>query len=168
MTYAHLPTGWAQRPVTDADLFEDVVDLVVREDSRIRGCVYLLLCHSSGRVAQPVAVEDCPVREDPDRVVDAMRALFARAGDRWGDPRVVLVVGRPGPAAPDAADLRLQRELLRVARDAGLGVIGFALATPAGVTALAAANAMAERAEPTAERRVRGAGRGRAAARRRG
>ncbi len=50
MSFEDLPRDWAQRPLTDPDIFEDVVDLVTREKSRAAGAIMLLLCHPDGRM----------------------------------------------------------------------------------------------------------------------
>lgn len=136
MTFHHLPRDWALRPVTDADIFEDVVDLVVPEDARRLGCVYLLLCRRDGRLAQVVGVDRVPSRSRSEAVLTPLGRLLAGAVEHVEDASVVLVAGRRGACAPEARDLRRRQVLVSLAEDAGFEVLGYALATPLGVTAL--------------------------------
>jgi hypothetical protein len=50
MSFKDLPADWAQRPITDPDVFEGVVDLIVADQARREGSTYVLLCHEGGPV----------------------------------------------------------------------------------------------------------------------
>lgn len=135
MTYDHLPRDWATRPITDPDLFEDVVDLVTTERSRVQGTVTVLACHPGGRLLQPFAVDDVPLRRRVRTIARAVGGLLRGLAEH-GVGDVVLVIGRPGRIVPTERDLALRDGLAAEAEAAGLRLLGTALAVPGRVAVL--------------------------------
>jgi len=76
MHFEELPRDWAQRPITDPDVFEGVVDLIVPEQSRSDGATYLLLCHPNLHLLQPICLPDDPRRLDVGEVLEGVRLLL--------------------------------------------------------------------------------------------
>lgn len=134
MRFDELPSGWAQRPITDPEVFEGVVDLIATEPSRETGAIYLLLCHPNGRLLQPVCLP--AGRGGPGaRPVEEVRQVLAEAAGH-GVLDVVVVVARAGDPGVSAADGRLRAEVGAACRAAGCTLRGMAVATPQGVRVL--------------------------------
>lgn len=60
MSFQDLPPNIRALPLTDAQLAADVVDLMIGERDRSRGCIGIMLCDSAFRGLQPVVVNDIP------------------------------------------------------------------------------------------------------------
>lgn len=134
MDFEDLPGGWAQRPITDPDLFEGVVDLIVTEASRAAGALHLLLCHADGRLLQPITVEDFPGGSPIRSIRTAYAGLFRELAGR-GVPAVALAVARWGEASLDERDHEIRTALLAAADEGGLPVLGYAVAAPGAILA---------------------------------
>ena len=135
MSFEDLPRDWAQRPLTDPDIFEDVVDLVTREKSRVAGAIMLLLCHPDGRLLQPIAIEDDTGPVALEVVDDGLRALLSGLVQR-GMEHVVIVIARPGGVAVTEQDRHLKAASRRRAVLPAWELLGLAVAAPEGVVAL--------------------------------
>lgn len=131
MTFENLPRDWPDRPLGADPLTADVVDLFAKESDRDRRTLLLLLCDESGRLLQPVAIDDLPETPD-DSLVDGLSAVFEHfpVGSLGVVAAVCLPFGRPGDATPRAWHLALER----VTREAGMPLLGCYLATPGRVT----------------------------------
>ena len=57
MSFDDLPDNWPELPLTDQRLLADVLDLVVSEQSRRDGALYVLLCDEQARLVQPIAID---------------------------------------------------------------------------------------------------------------
>jgi hypothetical protein len=93
MTFEDLPADWPQRPLTDPVLVDDVLDLVVDEPARRRGCLAVLACDDDVRLLQPLVIDELPSSCDPslvqslvDVVIEAFPDIAAGA--------LVLALGR--------------------------------------------------------------------------
>jgi hypothetical protein len=135
MRFTDLPSGWAERPITDPHVFEGVVDLVVTEQSRREGAIYLLLTHPDGRMLQPLAIRQVP--PGAPSVADAhdWQAFLGELAEH-GTCSLVMVRARRGAPEPTPDDDVLFRVLLAGADAAGLEVHGRAIATPNGIRTL--------------------------------
>lgn len=135
MGYEDLPRGWAERPITDPEIYGDVVDLVVSDQARRVGALYLLLTHPDGRMLQPVAVHDvtpgAPGLDDAHR----WRVFLAELAGH-GACSLVVARARRGPAELTPDDDALFRALASAAEAAGLELHGRAVATPSGILTL--------------------------------
>jgi hypothetical protein len=132
MKPADLPADWAQRPITDPDVFEGVIDLVSAPAHRAHGAVHLLITHPDGRMLQPVTVDEVPPRSPGPAAATTWQVLLQELADH-GARCLVIVLSRPKPARrgpDDDADLTL---LTRAAAQAGLAILGVAVATPEGI-----------------------------------
>lgn len=140
MRFTDLPSGWAERPITDPDIFEGIVDLVATEQSRHDGAVYLLLTHPDGRMLQPIAIDETP--PGAPSVDDAQRwRHFLGELAEHGACSLVVVVARRGPAEVTPDDDVLLRVLASATETAGLVLHGQAIATPSGIVTLPATDA---------------------------
>ena len=77
MSFDDLPDNWPELPLTDQRLLADVLDLVVSEQSRRDGALYVLLCDEHARLMQPMAIDLLEAPADPD----ARRQLMASVID---------------------------------------------------------------------------------------
>lgn len=131
MTFEDLPDDWSQRPVTDPALFDDVVDLVVSEQDRARGALYVLLCDEGGRLLQPCAVTDLGPGYVPDpRLIRPFAKALVR---QCPDGGLVVVVARRGAATPRETDVRWVRAAEAACHGQDARLLGAAVATPVGV-----------------------------------
>jgi hypothetical protein len=138
MRFEDLPSDWAQRPMTDPDLFEGVIDLVVTGRSRAEGTLHVLLCHPGGRLMQQVSIGEHP--DDPATVLDGLTAFLANLAEI--DVRhVVIVIARGGAAAPTAHDRDLEAAFEGAGRLTGVELLGVAVAGDDDVVALRRAQA---------------------------
>jgi len=142
MSFQDLPADWAQRPITDPDVFESVIDLIVTDQARCEGATYVLLCHEGGRLMQPIRLQDEPHTVDVARVQASLTRLFTEAAGQ-GVHDVVMAIARPGrpDATPRDRDLRAAFE--GACHCAGVRLLGVAIAAPTGVTALPADGSVA-------------------------
>ncbi len=132
MSFSDLPTGWAERPVTDPDIFDDAVDLIATDDSRRSGSLYILICDGSGRMFQPLVFdgsiydESSPVQE---AYLDSLCGILTQVGCR----DVVLVIARRGHPAPSGNDHQFRAVAEKAFARHEIAILGMSIATPAGV-----------------------------------
>lgn len=130
MNFDELPKDWAQRPVTDEEIFEGVIDLIVTEQSRHEGAFYLLLLHANGRLAQPMVLDRIP--DDCAELLDLLFGqVLAPLGDQFAS--IVAVIAHPGAPEVTERDWGLRRQVLGAAQRAGIDVAALAVATPAAI-----------------------------------
>lgn len=137
MRFDELPKDWAQRPITDPEVFEGVVDLIATDRSRSEGATYLLLCHENGRLMQPVCLPDEPRRVDVGQVLDGVRLLLTEVS-RHGVRDVVVVIARPGRLTPTPRDRDLRAAFEGACTTSGVTLQAVAIAAPTGVAVLPA------------------------------
>ena len=123
MSFEDLPADWAQRPITDPDVFEGVVDLIVGEQARRRGSTYVLLCHEGGRLMQPICLPDEQAPVDAGDVQDGLTRLLAEVASN-GVHDVVMVIARPGQPGPTARDHDLRRAFEAACGSSGVTAAG--------------------------------------------
>jgi hypothetical protein len=132
MGFQDLPRGWAERPITDPVIFEDVVDLVVPERSRSEGATYLLLTHPDGRMLQPLAMPEAASGERGAEDGPLWQALLQELAQH-GTRSLVIVLARPGAPQLTPEDEATLRVLEGATDAAGLALHGRAIATPSGI-----------------------------------
>ncbi|WP_330472941.1 hypothetical protein [Terrabacter sp. C0L_2] len=137
MRFDELPRDWAQRPITDPDVFEGVVDLIVTEQSRSDGAIYLLLCHPNRHLLQPICLPDEPRRMDVGEVLDGVRLLLTEVS-RHDVRDVVMVIARPGRVTPTPRDRDLRAAFEGACRGAGFTLHAVAIAAPDDVAVMPA------------------------------
>ncbi|HET8595025.1 MAG TPA: hypothetical protein VFM07_07235 [Intrasporangium sp.] len=135
MGFQDLPRGWAERPITDPVIFEDVIDLVVPERSRSEGAIYLLLTHPDGRLLQPLARPEGRSGEPSPEDARRWSALLQELAEH-GTRSLVIVLARPGASELTPEDEAALRLLEAAADAAGIILHGQAMATPSGILTL--------------------------------
>ena len=134
MSFHDLPKGWPSRSLEDPVLAADVVDLVVRDSERAVGSLSLLLCDDTGRMIQPVTIEDVPhgcTEEERERVFDA---FVGHLGGALGG--LVLALGRPRGRVPEDPERAWHETAIRACDAGGVRLLGCYLATEDGVVAM--------------------------------
>ncbi|WP_353356233.1 hypothetical protein [Intrasporangium sp. DVR] len=122
--------------MTDPDLFEGVVDLVVPDTVRAVGGLALLLCHADGRLMQALTMESVNAATPPVEAESHLTDALADAAGS-GVPAVVVVIARPGSGSATDHDLALRRASVSASGGTPIRLLGVALAVPGGVTTLA-------------------------------
>jgi hypothetical protein len=140
MTFKNLPSDWAQRPITDADLFEGVIDLAVPESSRATGGVYVLLCHADGRLLQAVSVGDGVALPPVEELESGLQVLLTGIAE-IGVSGACVAIARPGCVEPTPDDHRLRVACEEACAAAGMDLLGVAIAVPGDVVALPSSEA---------------------------
>ena len=135
MRFDALPKDWAQRPLTDPEVFAGVVDLIATDRSRSEGATYLLLCHPNGRLLQPICLPDEPRRVDVGEVLDGVRMLLKEVS-RHDVREVVIVIARPGRLTPTPRDRDLRAAFEGACNASGVSLRAVAIAAPTGVAVL--------------------------------
>ena len=135
MTFDDLPRDWAQRPITDPEIFEGVVDLIATDQSRSEGATYVLLCHPNGRLLQPICLPDEPRRVDVGEVLEGVTLLLSEVA-RHDVHDVVMVIARPGRAVPTPRDRDLRAAFEGACRNSGFLLHAVAIASAGGVFTL--------------------------------
>jgi hypothetical protein len=134
MTFEDLPPRASQIPLTDPRVAGDVIDLIVGEADRARGCVGLMLCDEKHRGVQPVVLHDAS--EDPRAaglvsLLELVLPLSARTGGS-----VLAARGRPRGTAADDADRVWHQAAIDACAEHGVRLLGFHVATGDGVLRL--------------------------------
>jgi len=135
MRFNELPNDWAQRPITDPDIFEGVVDLIATEQSRSEGATYVLLCHPNIRLLQPICLHDEPRRVDVGQVLDGVTMLLSEVG-RHEVRDAVMIIARPGRAEPTPRDRDLRAAFEGACRNTGFKLHAVAVASLGGIFTL--------------------------------
>lgn len=136
MSFDDLPEDWQHRPMTDPALFDDVVDLVVSDQDRRDGALYLLLCDGDGVLIQPCAISDIPAGRESDP--KAIRPFMEALAQHCPGAGLVIVVARPGEAAPRETDVHWMQTTEAACAGSDLRFLAAAVATPDGVFRLTA------------------------------
>ncbi len=77
MAFTDLPDDWPQRSITDHDLIDDILDLVVRDQDRDLGALIALVCTARGRLVQPICVTDLPTRVTAATTLEIVDVLIS-------------------------------------------------------------------------------------------
>lgn len=86
-----LPSDWARRALTDPHLAAGVLDLFTPERARHESTLVMLLCHPSGRLMQPILIDDIPRRLPAEEKARTLQGLLHSASSFGAS--VVLAVG---------------------------------------------------------------------------
>lgn len=145
MSFQDLPPDWPTRPLSDAPLARDVVDLFVSEKDRADGAIAVLLCGRTGRLQHPMIISGadaalelgarCPVIR---AAIDACRppdpAMSGPAGK--SSPGSVLFVLARTDGGPTDVDRAWHQQAIDACRAAGVTLLGVHIATLRGVETL--------------------------------
>ena len=87
MSFEELPADWPQRPLTDADLTADVLDLLISFADRRSGGLSIVVCDDQARLVQPTFMtepaDSIPMADRPgiiDYWVDVALHLEPKGG----------------------------------------------------------------------------------------
>lgn len=96
MAFTDLPDSWPSEPITGHARLPDVLDLVVSQQARRKGSLYLLLCDAAERLVLPMQISDLdPAPSGRDRA-HLLTALLAQLADVEPDASVLAAIARPG------------------------------------------------------------------------
>lgn len=93
MTFHDVPRDLAHRPLRDARLVADVLDLCVPFRDREAGAICILLCDGEDRLAQPMVIGEIG-RPSADDRVHFMHNIFEMARQLLPDGSVLLAIAR--------------------------------------------------------------------------
>lgn len=134
MTFKDLPRGVKDLPLTDATLQADVIDLVIGDEARASGCIGVMLCDSQDRGIQPVVVSDVPNEADSAGLRQFLDLVLPVLADESGS--VLVGRGRGGARRATDSDRQWHQCAIDSCARHGVRLLGFYLATPAGVDQL--------------------------------
>jgi hypothetical protein len=123
---------------TDADVLRRV-DQLIEPDARLRQTLWLFfLDRNQQQLPVVVPIDDVPDDPDPELVGSLCFIIAEVLGDAEPKGSVVLVLTRPGAAAPGYADRTWRDRLKDAADEHGARIRMMCLATPDGVVPLTA------------------------------
>ena len=93
MTFHDVPRDLARRPLTDARLVADVLDLCVPFPDREAGAICVLLCDDEDRLAQPMVIGEIGHPSADDRL-QFMHNIFGMARQLMPYGSVLLAIAR--------------------------------------------------------------------------
>lgn len=79
MSFENLPSRWDTLPINDPGIMDDVVDLFAGHADRLRRSLLVLLCDDTGRLLQPLCINDLPRRPSHDDMVRTVSFLGTMA-----------------------------------------------------------------------------------------
>ncbi len=135
MSFQDLPKGGARLlPLTDETNAANIIDLIMFEEDRAKGCFGLMLCDDQHRGVQPVVLKEVP--EDADvasmaQLLDLVLPLLEQTGGG-----LLVARGRPRGRRPTDADRRWHQETIDRCAAHRVPLLGFYLATGDGVLRL--------------------------------
>jgi len=138
MTFEDLPSDWPQRPVTDATITADLLDLIVTERDRAAGALGVLLCGRDERLLQPLVVEMPGYRlsaAERRRGFDNICAAFCHVGEPTAggvnaDHGILVALARSGAPLVTSGDLRWRDTAEQSCQSYGVTLLGVWLVTP--------------------------------------
>lgn len=131
MTFENLPPNWNKLPLSDPAFAIDVVDLFVSEADRAAGVLTVLLCDEDDRLVAPVAIDLHGYPDGPSGVRQLMKPFVMALNARPGGACLVAL-GRRGPLESSSDDTWAMH-LTQVCAESGVRLLGFYVATAAGV-----------------------------------
>jgi hypothetical protein len=134
MSYHDLPDDVRSRPLTDATLQSDVVDLVLGVEDRRAGALAVVLCDEGDRGFQPIVLSDLGGDATVADLVRLLDLVLPLVGDFGGS--VLLARGRRRGLAPSDGDRAWHQATIDACRRHRVRLLGFHLAAPEGVEAL--------------------------------
>jgi hypothetical protein len=93
MTFHDVPHDLARRPLTDARLVADVLDLCVPFPDREAGAICVLLCDDEDRLAQPMVIGDIGDPSAEDRL-QFLYGIFGMVRQLMPYGSVLLAIAR--------------------------------------------------------------------------
>lgn len=133
MSFDDLPHNLRDLPLTDPALQADLVDLVVSMEDRHTGVIALVLCDREDRPLLPIVIGG-----DADPSQAALAQLFELVLPMVGDDggSVLVARGRSRSLVPTDTDRAWHQSAIDACARHGARLLGFFLATPAGVDTL--------------------------------
>lgn len=131
MAFTDLPDNWDSYPITDPALLPDVLDLVVSEQARATGALYLLVCDPGDRLVLPMQITelaDAPAGPGRDAL---LTVITDKVCEIEPDAGVLAAVARPGGLSATADD-RAWAEALAQACDGRVRLLGVHVVTMDG------------------------------------
>jgi hypothetical protein len=105
MTFTDLPPDWPTRPITDAALLPDVLDLVVSEHARVTGSLFLLLCDPGDRLVLPVEIGELASAPAGPARAEMLAPIMRTVNEMEPDGGVLAAIARPGGLSVTADDI---------------------------------------------------------------
>ena len=132
MTFEDLPPDWPSRPLSDALLACDVLDLCVSHADRLQTGLCVLVLRPDLTLAQPIFVAGPMPRAGR---VSALSTLFSACSAHDVGAALVLGIVHEESALSDK-DRALHQEAIEVCRRLGLNLVGTHLVTASDVETL--------------------------------
>ena len=135
MGFTDLPEDWADRPLTDPRLVDDVLDLVVSDRDRHDGALGVLVCDEEHRLIMPIVIGELgEMRSEADRhtgLHNLVRAITTQATTEVGRPGIHLAIARRIGLSITSEDIRW-RDAAEAACGSALTLLGVHIVTTEG------------------------------------
>lgn len=129
MSYKDLPKGWPDQPVTEH--LEDVLDLFVDMQARMRGALMILVCDERHHAVQPIMIEDMPKSVVTGDLAIPLERLAHTIADGFPGATALVALARTGPSTVTMRDRAWATAISR-AFDGQVALIGVHAVTPRG------------------------------------
>jgi hypothetical protein len=134
MTFRDLPPDLRDRSLTDRRLAADVIDLIVGDEDRARGCIGLMLCDGLDRGLQPIVISEVPENASSDGLRQLLELVLPVVAEDGGS--VLVGRGRRRGVEPNDLDREWHQAAIDCCATAGVRLIGFHVATGDGIFTL--------------------------------
>lgn len=131
MAFTDLPEHWSTRAITDPALLPDVLDLVVSEQSRAVGALYLLFCDPGDRLMLPMCIDELDDAPSGPSRAEMLEPVLKHIAELEPDGGVLGAIARPGGLSVTHDD-RAWADAVASAAAGRLRLLGMHLVTPDG------------------------------------
>ena len=129
MSYKDLPEGWPDRPVTEH--LEDLLDLFVDMEARMKGALMILVCDERYVPVQPIMLDDVPKAMMCEELEQPLRRMAETIAEGFPGATALVAVARSGPTSITLRDRAWGASLAR-AFGGLVELIGVHVITPRG------------------------------------
>lgn len=129
MSYQDLPEGWPDQPVTDH--IEDVLDLFVDMQARVRGALMILVCDERYVPVQPIMIDDVPSGTMCAELAEPLQRIAGTIAEGLPGASALVAVAREGSSVSTLQD-RAWAAAIRRAFNGHVELIGVHVVTPRG------------------------------------
>ena len=135
MAFTDLPKNIKQVPLTDPGVAGHVIDLIISEASRVKGCFGVMVCDDRARGLNPFVLQEVSRTSDLETVEQFLGMLLPLAAQVGA---TVLVgrgraKGQGSGLRPDDVDREWHQRVVELCAEHDVRLLGFHVATSEGV-----------------------------------
>jgi hypothetical protein len=136
MSHHELPDDIRSVPLSDSPIRRDVIDLILGLEDRHAGALGIMVCDELDRGLQPLVLGEIPDGAGPETIVEVLDMPLPTVRDEHGS--VLIGRGRQDSSVPTDDDRRWHQAALDTCARHRVRLLGFYVATAAGIEELPA------------------------------